>query len=175
VAPAGSDPFRGIGPFFLESMVFTVRIQRGSPTSLLAPCPVRRLTGPGVRRACPGSKGSTMLNFTTNELGGILIIALEPTDAANYDWQSTQREYLYKLIESREDPRFAIDLSEINYLASSEIGFLVTIKRRIDRRKGKVVFFGISPYLAEIFRTTNLTRVLDIVGTRTEALAKLKS
>jgi anti-sigma B factor antagonist len=116
-----------------------------------------------------------MLNFTTNELGGVLIIALEPTDETNYDWQSTQREYLYKLIETREDPRFAIDLSEINYLASSEIGFLVTIKRRIDRRKGRVVFFGISPYLGEIFRSTNLTRVLDIVDTRLEALARLKS
>ena len=116
-----------------------------------------------------------MLNFTTNELGGILIIAFEPTDETNYDWQSTQREYLYKLIESREDSRFAIDLSEINYLASSEIGFLVTIKRRIDRRKGKVVFFGMSAYLSDIFRTTNLTRVLEIVDTRTEALARLKT
>jgi anti-sigma B factor antagonist len=116
-----------------------------------------------------------MLSFTTNETGGILIIALEPTDEANYDWQSTQREYLYKLIESREDPRFGIDLGEISYLASSEIGFLVTLKRRIDRRKGKVVFFGISAYLGEIFTTTNLTRVLDIVDTRAEALAKLKA
>jgi anti-sigma B factor antagonist len=116
-----------------------------------------------------------MLNFTTNEQGGILIIAFEPTDEANYDWQSTQRDYLYKMIESREDPRFAIDLSGISYLASSEIGFLVTLKRRIDRRKGKVVFFGISPYLGEIFQSTNLTRVLDIVDTRTEALARLKS
>jgi anti-sigma B factor antagonist len=116
-----------------------------------------------------------MLNYTTNEVGGILVIAFEPTDEANYDWQSTHREYLYKLIESREDPRFAIDLSEVNYLASSEIGFLVTIKRRIDRRKGKVVFFGISPYLSEIFRTMNLTRVLEIVDTRTEALVKLKT
>lgn len=116
-----------------------------------------------------------MLNFTTNELGGVLIVAFEPTDESHCDWQTTQREYLYKLIESREDPRFGIDLSEISYLASSEIGFLVTIKRRIDRRKGRVVFFGISPYLSEIFRTTNLTRVLDIVDSRTEALVKLKS
>jgi len=85
-----------------------------------------------------------MLDFTTNEANGVLIIAFEPTDEANYDWQSTQRDWLYKLIESREDPRFAVDLNEVNYLASSEIGFLVTIKRRIDRQKGKVVFFGIS-------------------------------
>jgi anti-sigma B factor antagonist len=116
-----------------------------------------------------------MLNFTTSEAGPVLVIAFEPTDEANYDWQSTQRDWLYQLIESREDPRFAIDLSDVNYLASSEIGFLVTIKRRIDRQKGKVVFFGISPYLAEIFRNMNLHRVLDLAESRAEALAKLKA
>jgi anti-anti-sigma factor len=114
-----------------------------------------------------------MLNFTTSEAGGVLIIAFEPTEDANYDWQSTQRDWLYKLIESRADPRFAIDLSMVNYLASSEIGFLVTLKRRIDRRAGKVVFFGMSPGLLETFRMTNLHRVLDIVGARNDALVKL--
>jgi anti-sigma B factor antagonist len=115
-----------------------------------------------------------MLNFTTNEVSGVLVIVFEPTDEMTYDWQSTQREWLYKLIETREDARFAIDLSEVNYLASSEIGFLVTLKRRIDRRKGKVVFFGISPYLLEIFQTMNLNKVLEIVESRADALAKLK-
>ena len=115
-----------------------------------------------------------MLNFTTNETSGVLIIVFEPTNETDYDWQSTQRDWLYKLIEAREDARIAIDLSEVNYLASSEIGFLVTIKRRIDRQKGKVVFFGISPYLQEIFRNMNLTRVLDIVETRNDAFSKLK-
>jgi anti-sigma B factor antagonist len=116
-----------------------------------------------------------MLNFTTSDAGGVLVVVFEPTDDKNYDWQSTQREWLYELIENRPDPRFAIDLTEINYLASSEIGFLVTIKRRIDRRQGKVVFFGVSPYLREIFQTMNLHRVLDLVESRNDALAKLKS
>ena len=116
-----------------------------------------------------------MLNFTTSEAGGVLIIAFEPTAENSYDWQSTQREWLYKLIESREDPRFAIDLSEVTYLASSEIGFLVTIKRRIDRQKGKVVFFGMGPSLLEIFQLTNLHKILAIVDSQTEALAMLKS
>jgi anti-sigma B factor antagonist len=114
-----------------------------------------------------------MLNFTTSEAGGALIIAFEPTEDPNYDWQSTQRDWLYKLIESRADPKFAIDMAAVNYLASSEIGFLVTLKRRIDRRQGKVVFFGMSPALLETFRMTNLHRVLDIVGARNDALAKL--
>lgn len=69
-----------------------------------------------------------MLKFTTKEVGGVLVIAFEATDDHAADWQSTQRDWLYKLLESHKDPRFAIDLSEVNYLASSEIGFLVTIK-----------------------------------------------
>ncbi len=79
-----------------------------------------------------------MLKFTAEEASGVLVIAFEATDENAGDWQSTQREWLYKLVESRSDGRFAIDLSEINYLASSEIGFLMTLKRRIDRRQGKV-------------------------------------
>ena len=114
-----------------------------------------------------------MLKFTTHEGSGVLIIAFEATDEGATDWQSTQRDWLYKLIETRQDPRFVIDLSDLHYIASSEIGFLVTLKRRIDRRQGKVVVLGAGPYILEIFQTMNLVRVLDIVENLQEALAKL--
>jgi anti-sigma B factor antagonist len=116
-----------------------------------------------------------MLKFTTKEVGGVLVIAFEATDDYAADWQSTQRDWLYKLLESHRDPRFAIDLSDVNYLASSEIGFLVTIKRRIDRRGGRVVFFGIGPYIIEIFETMNLVKILDIADNLAAAMAKLGS
>jgi anti-anti-sigma factor len=115
----------------------------------------------------------SMLKFTTQEANGVLVVAFEATEADAGDWQSTQRDWLYKLIESRQDARFALDLSDLNYLASSEIGFLMTIKRRIDRRHGKVVMFGVGPYLLEIFRTMNLTKIIDIFENQAAALAKL--
>ena len=114
-----------------------------------------------------------MLKFTTHEAGGVLIIVFEESDPSSGDWQSTERDWLYKMVESREDGRFAIDLSEVNYLASSEIGFLMTLKRRIDRRHGKFVMFGIGPYLLDIFRTMNLTKIIDIVDDLPAAVAKL--
>jgi anti-sigma B factor antagonist len=120
----------------------------------------------------PGENAS-MLKFTTEDVGGVLVVAFEATDEHATDWQFGQRDWLYKLVESHKDPRFAIDLSEVNYLASSEIGFLVTLKRRIDRRQGRVVFFGIGPYILEIFHTMNLTRILDIVDTLSAAMLKL--
>ena len=120
----------------------------------------------------PG-ENARMLKFTTEEVSGVLVVAFEATDEHATDWQFGQRDWLYKLVESHKDPRFAIDLSEVNYLASSEIGFLVTLKRRIDRRQGKVVFFGIGPYILEIFQTMNLVRILDIVDTLSAAMTKL--
>jgi anti-sigma B factor antagonist len=114
-----------------------------------------------------------MLKFTAEESSGVMVIVFEATDDNATDWQSTQRDWLYKLVESRQDGRFAIDLSDVNYLASSEIGFLMTLKRRIDRRQGKFVMFGISPYLLDIFRTMNLTKIIDIVDDLPAAVAKL--
>jgi anti-sigma B factor antagonist len=114
-----------------------------------------------------------MLKFTTQEASGVLVVSFEATEDLAGDWQSTQRDWLYKLIESRQDGRFALDLSDVNYLASSEIGFLMTIKRRIDRRQGKVVMFGVGPYLHDIFRTMNLTKIIDIVENESAAIAKL--
>jgi len=115
-----------------------------------------------------------MLSFTTREVNGVLIVAFEATDDVRTDWQNNQRDWLYKLIESHPGSRFAIDLSDVNYLASSEIGFLVTLKRRIDRRQGQVVMFGASPYILDLFRTMNLTRVFEITDSLTSALSKLE-
>ena len=114
-----------------------------------------------------------MLSFTTNEMKGVLVVAFEATEESATDWQMSQRDWLYKLIESHPGSRFALDLTEVNYLASSEIGFLVTLKRRIDRRQGKVVLFGAGAYVSDLFQTMNLTRIFDITDSLPSALAKL--
>ena len=115
-----------------------------------------------------------MLSFTTKEMKGVLVIAFEASEDGATDWQTGHRDWLYKLIESHPGSCFAIDLSGVNYLASSEIGFLVTLKRRIDRRQGKVVMFGASPYIHDLFRTMNLTRIFDMTDSLPSALTKLE-
>jgi anti-sigma B factor antagonist len=116
-----------------------------------------------------------MLSFTTTAVKGVLVISFEASDDGAMDWQSSQRDWLYKLIESHPDSRFAVDLTDVHYLASSEIGFLVTLKRRIDRRQGKVVMFGAGDYVLNLFTTMNLTRIFDLAESLPAALAKLEA
>ena len=49
----------------------------------------------------------------------------------------------------------------------------MSLKRRIDRREGRVVVFGVGPYVLEIFQAMNLVRTLDIVENLRSALTKL--
>ena len=76
---------------------------------------------------------------------------------------SSQREWLYKTIETRSDPKFAIDLGAINYMASSDIGVLITMKRRIDARKGKVAIFNVDPFIYDVLKNMRIDKLFTIV------------
>ncbi len=80
-----------------------------------------------------------MLSWTTHEVGGTLVITLEPSPVGIDDRQAKERQALYEIIQSRPDPRFAVDLGGVDYVSSADIGFLITIRRRTDVRKGKLV------------------------------------
>src|ERR1700751_4170999 len=69
-----------------------------------------------------------MPGCTTSEVKGVVVVAFEASDEAAMDWQSSQRDWLYKLIESHPGSRFAIDLTDVPYLASSQIGVPGSLK-----------------------------------------------
>jgi len=114
-----------------------------------------------------------MLTCQTYEMSGVLVIALEDNGVSRDDRQSSLREALYRSIESHDDARFALDLSALNYMASSDIGFLLTLKRRIDAKKGKLVLFEVDPYILDSLRTMKLLSFFTIVETRSDALLQL--
>ena len=116
-----------------------------------------------------------MLSFITSEAGGVMIVAFEAVDEEGQEWHVSRRDWLDKAIESREDGRFALALTDVGDLASSEIGFPVTVKRRVDRRRGRVVLCWVAPSIRDTFRTMNLHGLLDAADTRTAALARLEA
>jgi anti-sigma B factor antagonist len=137
---------------------------------------------PFARAALPGTFSSrrpdhgrpgTMLSYSSHEAGGVLVFTAEKS--AEGEGLSNQREWIYKTIETREDPRFAIDLGAIEYMSSSEIGFLITLRRRIDARQGKVVLFRLDSFIFDILRTMRLDKLFLIADDLSDALVKLSA
>jgi anti-sigma B factor antagonist len=114
-----------------------------------------------------------MLSFETTESGGVMVVSFGEVGEPGDERQAAQRQGLYQAIESRGDPRFAFDLSAVSYLTSSDIGFLITLRRRILARQGKVVLFSVDPYLVDILRTMKLHQLFDFADDLPGALAKL--
>ena len=101
-----------------------------------------------------------MLSYYGHEVDGVLVFTVE--DAGLTDGLMTQREWLYTTIETREDPRFIVDLGAIEYMASSDIGMLITLKRRIDARKGKVAIVNVDPFIFDVLRMMRIDKLFTI-------------
>ncbi|MGE3818829.1 MAG: STAS domain-containing protein [Isosphaeraceae bacterium] len=110
-----------------------------------------------------------MLTYSAHEANGVLVFTVE--EATGDQVYTSQREWLYKTIESREDPRFVIDLAAVNYMASTDVGVLVTIKRRIDQRKGKLALVHVDPFIYDILRTMRIDKLIPIHEDLPSALA----
>ena len=114
-----------------------------------------------------------MLTCRTYEAGPVLVIALEDDGDVRGERQSSLRQMLYQSIETQPEPRFALDLGAVHYMASSDIGFLITLKRRIDARQGKLVLYAVDPYIVDALRTMKLLAFFTIVDDRASALDTL--
>lgn len=97
-----------------------------------------------------------MLSCTVHEVDEIAVITLEDQQGAGEDRIFAQRESLYAVIRVREDPRFVLDLSGLNFLSSSDIGFLLGLKRRVEARKGRMVITQADPYIIDTLTTMKL-------------------
>ncbi len=114
-----------------------------------------------------------MLSYLTHDVEGILVITCEDTGAPNDEHRSIPREQLYASIQTRDDPRFAVNLGAIEYLSSADVGVLITIKRRVDVRKGKLVLFQVQPFVQDVLRTMKLIQFFTIAEDWAEAVARL--
>ncbi len=112
-----------------------------------------------------------MLDCMTHDVNGVLVITCE--DAAEPREGMSFREMLYKAVESRDDLRFAVDLGPVGYLASADFGFLISLKRRIDAKKGRFVIFQVNSFIFDTLKTMRLDQFFTIATDLNDAIAKL--
>jgi anti-sigma B factor antagonist len=114
-----------------------------------------------------------MLIFESYESGGVLILTVDESGYGESDRQAGNREWLYSTIQSREDGRFAVDLGSVSYLSSADFGILISLKRRIDARKGRLVLFGVNSFIVDTLQTMRLSSFFPMADDLNAAVASL--
>ena len=91
-----------------------------------------------------------MTTFNTREESDALIITFDSAAGLNDFRNNALRDALYDLVQSRQEPRVALDLLKIDYLSSSGVAILIGLKRRIETRQGKIVLFHVHPIVLRL-------------------------
>lgn len=71
------------------------------------------------------------------------------------------RESLTALIEKGQNT-FLIDLAQVDYIDSTGLGMLISIKKHAMKNGGNVSLLGIQGIVKEVFELTLLTKVFEI-------------
>ena len=77
---------------------------------------------------------------------------------------------LTRLAEEAGWPRFVISFSGVGSIASSVLGMLMSVNKKITSLKGEMRLSNVDPRILEVFQLTRLDKVLKIYRTTPDAL-----
>ncbi len=115
-----------------------------------------------------------MSSFTTHAESDVLVVQFETPAGLNDFRNNALRDALYELVQTRPEPHFAIDLLKVDYLSSSGVAILVGLKRRVESRGGKIVFYQVQPVVRDLLAVMKLDRFFTIAEDEPRALASLR-
>ena len=87
---------------------------------------------------------------------GSALVMNELTDAVNKSLNQQER-------------LFALDMHELKFIDSSGLGALVAQFKQVNVQGGKLVLYGLTPFVQKLVEMTKLNRVLTIASDETEA------
>jgi len=77
---------------------------------------------------------------------------------------------LYQLVEEEHRDRVLLNLCDVDFLASSALGKLITLQRKIKARGGTLKLSNVRPEIYEVFAITKLNAKFEIHDEEEEAL-----
>jgi len=104
------------------------------------------------------------------EVGAVTVVRLlekKILDEANIEALGQE---LYALVDGRR--KLILEFSDVEYLSSAALGKLITLHKKVVAAKGKLVLCGIPKEILEVFKITQLDRILTICADLDGAIAK---
>lgn len=107
------------------------------------------------------------MEIRATEENGIALVFL----AGRFDELATREaEQAFQKYLHMRAQRVLLDLSGVDYVSSSALRVLLMLHRGIAKDSGSLKLCGLTPFVAEVFETSNLNRVFETFPTLEAAL-----
>jgi anti-sigma B factor antagonist len=72
------------------------------------------------------------------------------------------QEELSLLVDSAASGNLLLSFSNVEHLSSAALGMLITLKKKVEEKKGQLKLSDINPQIYEVFKITRLNKLFDI-------------
>lgn len=93
-------------------------------------------------------------------------------DASILDTQQVQQigQELFDLVDKQARRRIILDFDKVRFLSSSALGILITLRKKADAIKAKIMICSLRDDLRKVFKITNLERMFEFHDNEEQAL-----
>jgi anti-sigma B factor antagonist len=104
------------------------------------------------------------------EVGDISVV--EFLDRRILEDQSIQiiADQLASLVDDQGCRKLLLNFTSVDYMSSAALGKLINLHKKLSAQRGRLIMFGISPQIYEVFAITRLDKVFNIKKDYDEAL-----
>jgi anti-sigma B factor antagonist len=79
-------------------------------------------------------------------------------------------EQLFSLVDEEGCKKMLLNFGNVEYLSSAALGKLITLNKKLQNAKGKLILCNIDPQIHEVFEITKLDRFFKIIKDEQAAL-----
>jgi anti-sigma B factor antagonist len=103
-------------------------------------------------------------------IGDVSIVNFQ--DASILEAPLVQRiaDELYSMADAQARRKIVLDFTNVRFLSSQTLGVMLTLQKKCQAIKGKVVLCGMRPDLLKMFKITGLEKMFEFYSDETKAL-----
>ncbi len=120
---------------------------------------------------------TSMPYIETRDVGDVTIVKIfAPPNKKLMEEQEIQwlwERHLLPFVEAPDKTKLALDLSEIEYMSSAARGKMISLYKKVTAKNGRLVTFGATGHVLEVFHITKMDRTLALVESEQAALQEL--
>ncbi len=72
------------------------------------------------------------------------------------------QEELSRLVDTKSGGNLLLSFNNVEHLSSAALGMLITLRKKVEEKSGKLKLSDINPQIYEVFKITRLNKVFDI-------------
>ena len=112
--------------------------------------------------------------FSSRVQDGIHVITFEQSNVLDAYEIERLGDGIYHHVKTFDSPKVVVDLGNVQHLSSAALGMLIALRKVVvDKKSGGLCIANVNKDLQEIFKMTNLDKLLKIHGSTEKAVQSL--